>query len=69
MDFIICNLDCSGNLTGANASCTNILSGYCAVFFNFNSLDIGVPFSSGMFVRVAHVITGYLPFTTDFTFF
>ena len=67
-NFFVGFLDGSCNLAGTDASGANVFLGNCAVFFNSDSLDIGVPFPSCMSVGVAHVITGYLSFTTDFTF-
>ena len=49
-------LDRSVDLAGTDASGAYLSPENCAVFFNSDSLDVGVPFSSGMSVRVAYIV-------------
>lgn len=49
-------LDRSVDLAGTDASSAYLSPENCAVFFNSDSLDVGVPFSSGMSVRVAYIV-------------
>jgi hypothetical protein len=61
-------LNGSTNLIGANASCANFPLQDRTVFINFNSLDVGVPFSLGMPIGVAHVVSGSLAFSAHLAF-
>ena len=61
------NLDSAVDFVAPNASCAYVLSRNCTVFFNFYSLNIRIPFSSGMSVGMGNVISGNLSLTTYFT--
>ena len=60
-------LDGAVDFVAAYASCAYVLSRNCSVLFNFYSLNVCIPFSSGMPVGMGNVVSGYLALTTYFT--
>ena len=57
------------NGPGADATCTDEQTGcLSAVCYGSDLLQIGQPTSFCLVMSVAHIIAGYRPFTTNFTF-
>lgn len=60
-------LDGTVDLIGSDASGTNISSSYCSVVIDSDSLDVRIPFSSGMSIGMGYVVSGNLSLSANFT--
>lgn len=66
--FLYPFLDGPGYFTGTDASRAYVFSGDGAIFNYSNRLDVGVPFSSGMSIGMAHVVSRNLALATNLAF-
>jgi hypothetical protein len=55
----------SGDFAGTDAARADVLSDDGAVFLDSDTLNVGIPLSSGVSVGVGNVVAGYLTLAAD----
>lgn len=61
-------LDGTVDLAGSQALCTNLGSPYSSVVVDSDCLNVCIPLSSCMSVRVGYIVAGNLTLSANFTF-
>lgn len=64
----VSNLDGTVDLVRSDASCANVCSSYCTVVVDSYSLNVGIPLSSSVSVRMGYTVSRNLSLSANLTF-